>query len=197
MKSKNWKYVLGLSLTAFVAMGILVAKTVTQSGSHFDNESIIVGSVQSSYIARDINLYTESVPVIVIGSVAKVGEPYLRDDRGLTSQQNIQIRVEEVLKGDLSISNLSILIEGGQTVLVKDEQKGVVSGDDSAFFTIGENVLLFLGTNSYGDYVVFAGPNGKYLIDEQNTVTSIGDFEMPLKELRAKINAALQNSTNS
>ena len=42
-------------------------------------------------------------------------------------------------------------------------------------------------------YVVFAGPYGKYLIDENDEVSSIGDFVMALDDLKAEIADDLEN----
>ncbi len=190
MKSKNLKYlVLLLSLAVVSISGISLTK-ITQTTKQSDE--IIALSGHSSYVGRDIAQYSKDVNAIILGSVSDVGEPYLRDDRGLTSQQDIKISVSEVIKGDIKAnSDISLLIEGGQNVLISENQKTVVRSEESALFSEGEKVLLFLGMNSRGDYVSYAGPYGKYLIDEQLNVTSIGGFEMSLSELKDKIKAAL------
>lgn len=48
------------------------------------------------------------------------------------------------------------------------------------------------GKTTEGKYVPFAGSYGKYLIDNDNNVTSVGEFSMSLSELKKKIVEALK-----
>ncbi|MFA5788597.1 MAG: hypothetical protein WC924_01860 [Candidatus Gracilibacteria bacterium] len=186
-----------ISLGAFLILGFLSSNFILKNmDTSVTEEPLTTVSFQTQSIARDINFYTEDAPAIVIGQVTKVGEPYL-ENQGFGSIQEIELAVTEVLKGNRSMTNVTIIVRGHEIVQVDGTGKSIIPGNEPPLFIEGEHVLVFLGMNGQGEYVSFAGPYGKYLIDDELNVTSIGDFTMPLKELKAKIDAALQNSTNS
>lgn len=113
------------------------------------------------YVARDIPAYTRDASAIIIGTVQSV------DGDG------IEIEVEEILKGDLQMSKIAVLA---------DEEGGVS-------FVPGEKVLLFVGTNDAGNYIVYAGLFGKYLIEGTN-VSNFPDFETTLEDLKLLVKEA-------
>lgn len=179
MKIKS-KKLLVLTMFACLVMGGLLVKPI---------HSFIYPSVSfmhSVVIARDINLYIQSADAIVVGEVNEVSDPYFLQGTKMI-QKDVIINVSEILKGDNDITDVSVVVQGGQI----GRKKIIV--EDGVQLREGEHVLLFLGTNSENEYVVFAGPYGKYLIDENNTVTSIGDFAMDLDDLKAEIKDSLEN----
>lgn len=190
MKSSAKKYLIGLSAFSCLIFGIFLGKPIL---SLIYPQSTTVDSPNAIFMSRDITTYTQDVDAIVIGDVREVSDPYLKSDRGITLQQDAQINIREVLKGNTKMTSLKV---GDLAWGITEEfspEKGVSSLKGKyGLLKPGENVLLFLGTNNWGDYVVFAGPNGKYLIDKDNNVTSIGNFKMSLEDLKAKIKEALK-----
>lgn len=187
MKTTN--SLLIFSLLACLGVGLTFGKYLNSLGS---TNQIVRMPIDESVIARDINIYSREAAAIVVGKITNVGTPYLREDRGTTSQQDIEIDVEEVLKGNGIGANVKVLIEGGHSVVIDGDKKTIGPESNGDLFVIDEKVLLFIGTNSQNDHVVFAGEYGKYLIDENGNVTSVGDFSMPLIDLKAKIQEALE-----
>jgi hypothetical protein len=195
MKTVIKKYLLSFSILTSLVMGTLIAQPAISLiyPTSTDMNSDIAYSTHAAYMGRDINRYTQEATAIMIGKVRAVSQPYLREGRGITSQQNIQIDIEEVLKGDPNVSDMNILIEGGHTVVKSEENNiGFMPEEKENLFEPGEKILLFIGKTTEGDYVPFAGPYGKYLIDENENVTSIGDFRMSFKELKTQIQEALR-----
>lgn len=191
MKTHTKNYLIGFSVLAFFVIGALLAKPVLS----WLTPAVVYkeGAISASYMARNIKVYSQEAAAIVIGEVRGVGAPYLREDRGITSQQDILIALQEVLKGDLNSKELKVLIQGGQVVFKSKEGEVTFlneAGED--LFKPGEKILLFVGKTTWNDYVPFAGPYGKYLIDERNNVTSIGNFRMPLEDLKEEIRGALR-----
>ena len=180
MKIKNKKYLLGFSLLIFFAIGGFLEKPLMT----WLYPPIF--SVHSIVITRDINVYTQSADAIVVGEVVEVSDPYFREGTQMI-QRDVMVNVDEVLKGDEDMTDVTLIVEGGQI-----GRKRVIM-EDGVRLTEGEKVLLFLGTNSDDEYVVFAGPYGKYLIDENDEVSSIGDFVMALDDLKAEIADDLEN----
>ncbi|MFA6023714.1 MAG: hypothetical protein WC777_00650 [Candidatus Gracilibacteria bacterium] len=191
MNSKN--SVLILSLGTFLALGFLSSNFLFKNRAiPVTNEPPTTVSFHALSIARDLDLYTQSASLIVIGRVTKVGEPYL-EDQGLGSRQEVELELSEVLKGDRSMTTVNVLVRGYEIVEVDGDEATIIPGNEPPLFVAGEYVLLFLGTTSQGEYVSFAGPYGKYLIDNELNVSSSGDFSMSLEELKEKINAVLQS----
>jgi hypothetical protein len=184
---KNKTPLLVLSTIACLGIGLTFGKYLDFKDS---TNQIVRMPIDESVIARDINLYSKEAAAIVVGKVTKVGIPYLREDRGTTSQQEVEITAEEVLKGNIG-ANVKVLIEGGHSVVIEGDKKMIGSENNGDLFSLDEEVLIFIGTNGQNDYVVFAGEYGKYLIDDSGNVSSAGDFSMPLAELKAKIKEAL------
>jgi hypothetical protein len=126
---------------------------------------------------------------IVIGVVDEVGKPYWQeegqDENHDLIQRDATLHVEKVLKGEVPIS-LPLVLQGGTlgdtTVITEDE----------AQLRKGEKVLLFIGTNSDEDYVVFAGRAGKYSIDEDDNV-KIDGVKVHLEDVKADIEDALED----
>lgn len=190
MKSNNKKIFIGISVLSCLVLGFFVGKTVLSSLSA--RTSSYVEAPDAIVIARDISTYTQSADAIVIGTVRSVNDPYLIDEKNLTVQQDAQIVVSEVLKGDPKLSQITVGDLGLFFTEGFYEGEGVKSLKGKyALLRPDERVLIFLGTNSNGTYVVFGGPYGKYLIDSKDNVSSAGDFKMSLNDLKKEIAAAL------
>lgn len=182
MKTKNKKYLLGVSLIACLVTGGLFAKSILS----WLYPSVV--SVHSLVIARDIPVYTHESAAIIVGVVQEVSEPYWGDDHAMV-QRDVEIAVDEVLKGDPQMTDVTVTMEGGKI----GKERFIV--EDAVRFQLDEEVLLFLGVNHEEDYVVFAGPYGKYLISDDGTVvSSIGDFTMPLDDLKEEILDSLETT---
>jgi len=131
------------------------------------------------HISGGIPMYSQEAPAIIIGDVKAVGASYYKYS-GVLSQQNVDIDIEEVLKGDADMKSVTIVIGGGTDMC-------------DISFKQGEKVLLFIGKNFYGDYFTFAGPNGKYLIDQNGNVSGDGIvFPIPLADVKAGISDAMK-----
>lgn len=191
MKLKNSNSVLIISLGTFLVLGIVSMNAVLEKNSApADAEPLTTISFDALSVARDINFYTQDTSAIVIGSVTKVGEPYL-EDQGFNTRQDIELTISEVLKGDENMTTVNVLVRNHEIVQIDGTEKTIIPGDEPPLFVEGEHVLVFLGMTSQGEYVSYAGPYGKYLIDENNNVSSVGDFKMSLEDLKAKIREAL------
>lgn len=191
MKAKTKNSVLILSLSAFLILGIVSTNAVLEKDdTPVTGEPLTTISFHALSVARDIDVYSQDVPAIVIGKITKVGEPYL-EGQGFGSKQEVELEISEVLKGDKNMTTVTILVRGHEIVQVDESGRSIIPGNEPPLFIEGENVLVFLGMTSAGEYVSYAGPYGKYLIDAQNKTTSLGDFTMPLSELKAQIQEAL------
>jgi hypothetical protein len=189
MKPAIKKYLLGLSILGCLVMGVFLAKPIT-SWLYPTTSST---SVHSLYVARDINEYSKQANAIIIGEVREVSDPYTVEG-GVISQQNVTINVQEVLKGDPTMTDIRLLIRGEYTAHKSERDRvSFVAEEEKNIYKPGEKILLFVGKTTWNEYVPFAGPYGKYLIDENNNVSSIGDFQMPLEELKTEIQKNLKS----
>lgn len=190
MKASTKKYWLGFSILACLAIGASISKPVMSWLN--PGVTYLSRTIHGSYIGRNISTYTQEAAAIIIGEVKEVGKPYVRPDRGYTSQQDIHIDVKEVMKGDPTLKTLKILIEGGHAVAQSKNGDIHFISEEEELFKPGEKILLFVGKTSWNDYVAFAGPYGKYLIDQNNNVKGVGGFQMPLEKLKSQIQEALK-----
>lgn len=191
MKKSNKKYLIGLSLIIFLLIGFFLSKPIMSLffPSNTPNvQTSYVDSVDNLYVGGGIDAYTKNADAIIIGEVKSVTEPYLPKNGSINILQDGQVEIKEVLKGGLNI-NSSVKI----TDLANNSEGFTIKNDISilknyvGLLIPGEKVLLFLGKNSIGDYVIFAGPYGKYLIDGNGNVTGMGNFKMSLEELKTNI----------
>lgn len=190
MKSKKVKYVWGLSLLAFLVIGVIFSKPLM---SLFNGSaSTYVDAPDAIYVARDMKTYTHQADIILLGTVRTVTDPYLKSATGITLMQDAQIDVSEVLKGDPNLKNIKVSRLADQIEGFSPENLAELRGK-TGLLKPQEKVLLFLGKDSAGDYVVFGGPNGKYLIDQNNNVTSEGDYRSSLDALKTQIQTELKN----
>lgn len=179
------KTVLVGSLALVFCLGMYFSKTLQSSFLPRNNVTS-----HSTIVGGGIPEYSKMADAIVIGVVEEVGQPYwqeTQDEQHDLIQRDATIRVEEILKGETNIIDLTLVLQGGTigdtSVLAENEAK----------FKQGEKVLLFIGTNSEGDNVVFAGSSGKYLINQEETeVTSTGNIKMPLDKLIEQIEVSLR-----
>jgi hypothetical protein len=188
MKFTNKKYILGLSFLACLILGVVFGKSIISQIYH---PSVIYMDIPSHlYIGGGIPVYAQEAPTIIIGEVKNIGEPIHIDNGTITqpTQQEINIDVTEVLKGDTSIKNISVFTNIEKTV------DGVPVAEVS--FKQGEKVLLFLGEDFSGNYVTFAGPAGKYIIDNNDNVSSSSGSDIFLKislaDAKTKISDAMK-----
>lgn len=183
----NKKYI-AISIFGCLILGIIIYKPIM---SVFQHTETLIDAPDAIYMARDITTYTQQSDLIIIGKVTEVNDPYVIGDT-VTLQQDAQIDVQEVLKGDPAIKSVKVeglanQIEGGYW----PEKLATLKGTYGLLVS-GEKVLLFVGKETSGRYVVFAGPLGKYLIDDNNNVSSTTDFKMSLQDLKVKIQDALK-----
>lgn len=149
-----------------------------------ENAPIIVRSL---VISKDIPIYTKESAAIIIGTVRNIDFPRWNDDYSMIERE-AKVSIDEVIKGDPSWREVSIILEGGDL----NGKKIIV--EDEADIVAGEKVLLFLGKNSEGKYVIFAGMNGKYIIDSDFEKVSDSEGKvLSLKELKSQISTALGN----
>jgi hypothetical protein len=131
------------------------------------------------YIGGGIPMYSQEAPVIIIGEVKKVGVPYYKYSDVL-SQQDVDIDVAEVLKGNYEMKHVTVVTGGGTDMC-------------DVIFKQGEKILLFLGGNGRGAYASFVGPNGKYLIDQNGNVRGDGiAFPIPLADVKVQISDSMK-----
>lgn len=144
--------------------------------------------VSSQAIARDIPTYVQEARSVVIGTVADVGQAYeVEGDANCETivQRDVGLKVERVLRGRREPAYLTLAVEGGSVGPHR------VVAEDEASFHVGERVLLFVGENTAGDAVVFAGAYGKLAISEDGeTVAGNAGLRRPLAEVVDEILAA-------
>lgn len=182
------------SCTALSCLAVTIALFVPIL-SLFNRFSAFIDSPDALVIARDIKLYTQHADIIVVGNVHSVSDPYLLNDLSVNLQQDAQIDAQEVLKGDQKMTNVRVsdlayeLGELGEGFSTKD---GVATLKGKfGLLKPDEKVLLFLGKNAEGNYVIFGRSYGKYVIDSDGNVSSAGDFRMSLNDLKKEIGTAL------
>ena len=184
--------VLAATLGSTAALGAVMV-TSLRNGGNSEMALAAGGSettvfVHDTVLARNIPLFSHEASGIIVGTIHAIGPARWSPDHA-TVEREVMVDVEEDLKGDFQSSQVVVAVEGGsvpgRTVLV-GEGVGLEQG---------EHVLLFLGRNTRGEFVVFAGPVGKYLIDDAGVVTSVGEFSMSLTELENQIFDALEHDT--
>ncbi len=183
MKFTNKTYSFGLTLLLCLVTGVVFGKAILSQLYQPATNYVEVPSY--IYVGGGIPTYTSDASAIIIGEVEEIGSIYYRGEGNAIPKQNANIDVKEVLKGDIGMGTITIIIDG--ETAVSGEHVGSVS------FKQGEKVLLFIGKNNLGEYVPYAGPNGKYLIDENTNVISITGEKLSLTDVRTKISDALKN----
>lgn len=172
------KILLALSLPCTFTLGLAAAPEADEGST-----TILVSDLA---IARDFDTYSKLADAIVIGKVGRSSEPYMRMDEAMV-QRDVRFEVSDVLKGDFAWDEITVVVEGGTL----DRQTIVV--EEAARLNSGEECLLFLGTNTQGEFVVFAGPQGKYLINGSRVVGA-DNFGASLSELENRILDALDRN---
>lgn len=184
------KFFLTVSILGFLVLGVFAGNYYLSPRNTYS----YIDAPNPIFAGGNITTYSSQADAIIIGKVRNVSDPYVTKESNLSVQQDALIDIEEVLKGEfkseqITVNDLGLFFKEGYFV-----EKGVESMKDKyALLKPDEQVLLFLGTNNFGQYVVFGGPHGKYLIDDQNNVTSIKESKMSLEDLRNKIQEALKN----
>jgi hypothetical protein len=183
MKLTNKKFFLGFSLLACLMLGVVFGKSVI---SQFYPSVSYMESPSYMYVGGGVPVYAQHAVTVIIGDVQEVQPLYYKENSGVIAQQDVKIDVKEVLKGDINVKSLSLLVDGGQTVYGEPTEFGVS-------FKQGEKVLLFLGKDSSGNSFLYAGPNGKYLIDQNDNAISATGEKVSLADARAQISYAVKN----
>lgn len=180
MKDRNKKYLLAFSLLSVVILGGLFAKS-------FDDKSTPFTFVSSSIVTPNVAVYSQASAAIIVGTVKELTDhPNLTDTPYTRTVLDARIEVEEVLKGDPTMTSLDVMI------MLPFENEWI---EDNATLVPGEKVLLFLAVDTEGNYVIAAGDAGKCLIDEKGNVTNDwAVFTMPLAELKVQIRDSLAQS---
>jgi len=191
MNPKNKTFI----LSAIILVGSVIGVFFIKPPAVTDSVRSVVDPPSAVYGSGGVPVYSKQANAIVVGNVREVTDPYLTPKHQLTIQQDAQVDVEEVLKGDASRKNVKITGLAIEADVVSPENIETLKGKYELLVP-GEHVLLFLGTNSSGEYVVFGGPYGKYLIDKDNNVSSIGDVKMSLADLKQKIQVALKEKVS-
>lgn len=190
MKTSTKKYLFGLSILTCLIVGAWIINPIMawlNPSVHYPGRSS-----HSAYVGRNITNYTQDATSIIIGEVKELSDPYIVQN-GTISQQNLVIHIEEVLKGDPNMTKITLLIDDEYAVEKSENGKvKFIPLKGKNVYKPGEKILLFVGQLTEGHYVPYAGPYGKYLIDEQQNVSSIGNFKMSLKELKSQIKEALK-----
>lgn len=130
--------------------------------------------------APDIQVYSQGSIAIVEGTVKTI-QSHNSDTN--SAYNDATITIQKVLKGDPAMSTVNVMIPK-QASLVQ-------SVEENSILNLGEKVLLFLGIDSQGNYVIAGSYAGKCLINADGNVTGQAAFSMPLTDLEAKILAAL------
>jgi len=143
--------------------------------------------MHSLVIDRDLAEYARDAELIVVGVVGASGAPYRvpafeRQGTPDSVQHDVSVRVDEVLKGDPTLESVPVAVEGGRV------GKMTVLAEDAVELKEGEEVLLFLGVNHRGDYVVYAGPNGKYRVDAGGNAEGFDGFKTTVDDVRDLLN---------
>lgn len=178
MKNRNHISPLVFSLLGVLVLGGLFAASIEPESVE---ESASLDLISSLVVAPDIGVYTEEASMIVVGEVSEVVER----PNSTGGVLDAKIDIEEILKGDPSMTDVTVMMIGSS------ENTWV---EDGVILKQGEKVLLFLGTDGEGNYVVFAGDAGKCLIGKDGNIIGDPVFTMPLSDLKAKIRAALEQS---
>jgi hypothetical protein len=183
MKLTNKKFLLGFSLLACLILGVVFGKSfISQFYSSVSN----IESPSYAYVGGGVPVYAQHAVTVIIGDVKDVKPLYDKGNSGVISQQAVTIDVKEVLKGDANMKSLSMLVDAGPIAFGAPPESGVV-------FNQGEKVLLFLGKDGSGNYFLYAGPNGKYLIDQNDNAISFSGEKVSLAYARAQISYAVKN----
>lgn len=173
-----------LSLFTFLVAGGLVGYIVRSDnfGLGTDSEPIVV-EMDSLRAPGGIPENTEMAQIIVIGEIVKISD--LSERTGLSYPRSIidaEIQVSEVLKGDPDTSEVIV------TAFAENEN---VWTEDSVSLKVGERILVMLAVDAEGNNVIFAGPDGKFVIDENNQVKDGTGAMISLENLKMQIAEAL------
>lgn len=186
MKPRNKKLLLGIGILAclILVLGAMFWKRVV---STFYIPFSNYGGGGAAYIRGSIPIDSQESSLIIIGVVKDVGVPISRGMPNLVDRQffqNINVDVNEVLKGGTSMKSVKVVTD------VDQSPDGTFTPEVS--FKPGEKVLLFLGEDSTGNYGVFVGAGGKFLIDENNEVSGMFVYKMPMSDMKAEVSDAMK-----
>lgn len=192
MKATTKKIFLSFTVLAALTTGGLFGRSFISWFIPTTNPTnhIISDSIDAVIITPDIKVYSEGSSAIIVGTVKEVVDH--SNKTGIPSTRIVKdahVDISEVLKGDPSMTTVSVYLLGGFT--------GSDAPEDEVLLQPGEKVLLFLGKDSEGNYVVAGQSAGKCLIDKDGNVTGAPVFTMPLALLETKIREALASSVQS
>lgn len=167
--------------------------------------ALICGSVAhaTTLVAADVTSLTQHSDAIVVGFVLSSAPRLTQDGRRIITDTEIQ--VIEVLKG-AAPKSIVVMQPGGVVGDVGQRVEG------TAPFAAGENVVVFLerrGADRWAvtgmvqgkftierDYAIPAGATSPELVDPKTHETTRSPLStMPLKDLKAKIAAAIATPT--
>lgn len=111
-------------------------------------------------VRKDIKQFTKDADCIVIGKIESIGKAY-RNKADSIVYRDAVLHVENYLKNPQQTDQLTVKLYGGK-----------IGGKEFIWehqpeFNVGESVLLFLGTNTAKEFVVYAGDYGKFTIDQE------------------------------
>jgi hypothetical protein len=173
-------------------VSIWIAQTVLSQVSDVE----IVPNINNFLVVRpDIDQYAKEAKIIVIGTVNEVSDPYFNG--GITVLQDATLRIEEVLKGNISLKEIQVGGIGQQIEISMEEQSNIGKLQNSlkgkeGMLKLGERVLLFLVENPDAEYIIYGLYEGKYLIDDKENINGVNGFKMSMKKFKKEIKDSLE-----
>ncbi len=151
-----------------------------------NQDSRVYASLNTLRITRDIDVYTKEATAIVIGEFVREGGSQWNGDRTYINTATY-FTVSEVLKGDIQPSTEIKLLRWGGEI---DNQ--VQTMDGAFIYNEGKKNLLFLGTDEDGNWGVFQGDWGQFIVNEDNTVTNFSDETVILSDFKSEISKRVE-----
>jgi len=190
MSKSKWIITSVLLVGVVVVVGVVIyanyKNEIADTNSTTLSGNTLTTQFNSLRIAKDIDEYTKQASAIVIGTFVSKGEGEWNKDK-TRIYTNLFFKVDEVLKGD---------IKSGQEIVIKQyggEVDGQTDLNDSVInYVDDKSNLLFLGTNEDGEYVVFAGDWGQFIVNEDNTVKNFSDETVSLSDFKSEISKRVE-----
>jgi len=191
--TKNTKIILGAIVAILIIGGVAIIapnyrNEVADDTVAVTNKSdgLIHSEINTLRIEQDIDTYTKEAEAIVIGKFTRKGDAVWNNDKTDISTETF-FQVEDVLKGAIkSGEEIKVLQWGGELDGQVQTYVGAIE------YSKGQSNLLFLGTNEDGEWGVFSGDWGQFIVDDSGKVKDFDDKTVSLSDFKSEISKRVE-----
>lgn len=191
--AKKTKIILGIITAIVIISGAIIIapnyrndiadNTVAMTNT---SDDLIYSEINTLRIEQDIDTYTKEAEAIVIGKFNRKGDVVWNNDKTDISTE-VFFKVEDVLKGDIRPGEeIKILQWGGQLDGQVQTYEGAIK------YITEQSNLLFLGKNEDGEWGVFSGDWGQFIVDDNGNVKDFDDKTVSFSDFKSEINTRVE-----